>query len=32
MTRLDPVGGYLAAKFGKEKAENLVNNFLFEYG
>ena len=32
MTKLDPVGGYLAAKFGKEKAENLVNNFLFEYG
>ena len=32
MTRLDPVGGYLAAKFGKEKAENLVNDFLFEYG
>jgi hypothetical protein len=32
MTRLDPVGGYLAAKFGKEKAERLVNNFLFEYG
>ena len=32
MTRLDPVGGYLAAKFGKEKAESLVNDFLFEYG
>ena len=32
MTRLDPVGGYLAAKFGKEKAERLVNDFLFEYG
>ena len=32
MTRLDPVGGYLATKFGKEKAENLVNDFLFEYG
>ena len=32
MTRLDPVGGYLAAKFGKEKAEKLVNDFLFEYG
>ena len=29
MTRLDPVGGYLAAKFGKEKAESLVNDFLF---
>ena len=32
MTRLDPVGGYLDAKFGKEKAESLVNDFLFEYG
>ena len=32
MTRLDPVGGYLTGKFGKEKAENLVNDFLFEYG
>ena len=32
MTKLDPVGGYLAAKFGKEKAESLVNDFLFEYG
>ena len=32
MTRLDPVGGYLKGKFGKEKAESLVNNFLFEYG
>ena len=32
MTRLDPVGGYLAAKFGADKAERLVNDFLFEYG
>tara|TARA_Y100000768_G_C23743282_1_gene570371 strand:- start:76 stop:696 length:621 start_codon:yes stop_codon:yes gene_type:complete len=32
MTRLDPVGGYLAAKFGADKADRLVNNFLFEYG
>ena len=32
MTRLDPVGGYLTGKFGKEKAENLVNDFLFNYG
>jgi len=32
MTKLDPVGGYLAAKFGKEKADSLVNDFLFEYG
>ena len=29
MTKLDPVGGYLAGKFGKEKAERLVNDFLF---
>ena len=32
MTRLDPVSGYLSGKFGKEKAESLVNDFLFEYG
>jgi hypothetical protein len=32
MTRLDPVGGYLASTFGKEKAESLVNDFLFTYG
>ena len=31
MTRLDPVGGYLSGKFGKEKAEGLVNGFLFCY-
>tara|TARA_Y100001938_G_scaffold54423_1_gene75941 strand:- start:242 stop:862 length:621 start_codon:yes stop_codon:yes gene_type:complete len=31
MTRLDPVGGYLAAKFGKERSESLVNDFLFSY-
>ena len=31
MTRLDPVGGYLSGKFGKEKAEGLVNSFLFCY-
>ena len=31
MTKLDPVGGYLAAKFGKEKADSLVNDFLFSY-
>ena len=29
MTRLDPVSGYLTGKFGKEKAESLVNDFLF---
>ena len=32
MTRLDPVSGYLKSKFGQEKAERLVNDFLFEYG
>ena len=32
MTRLDPVSGYLKGKFGKDKAESLVNDFLFEYG
>ena len=32
MTRLDPVSGYLKGKFGAEKAESLVNDFLFEYG
>ena len=32
MTKLDPVGGFLAGKFGKEKADSLVNDFLFSYG
>ena len=32
MTKLDPVGGYLTGKFGKENAESLVNDFLFTYG
>ena len=32
MRKLDPVGGFLAGKFGKEKAESLVNDFLFTYG
>ena len=32
MTKLDPVSGYLSGKFGKEKAESLVNEFLFTYG
>ena len=32
MTRLDPVSGFLTGKFGKEKAESLVNDFLFTYG
>ena len=31
MTKLDPVGGYLTGKFGKEKADSLVNDFLFCY-
>ena len=30
-TKLDPVGGYLSGKFGKDRAESLVNNFLFCY-
>jgi len=29
MTKLDPVSGYLKGKFGKERAESLVNDFLF---
>ena len=32
MTKLDPVSGYLSGKFGKQKAESLVNDFLFTYG
>ena len=32
MTKLDPVGGFLTGKFGKEKADSLVNDFLFAYG
>ena len=31
MTKLDPVSGFLAGNFGKERAESLVNNFLFCY-
>ena len=31
MTKLDPVRGYLTAKFGKEKSESFVDNFLFCY-
>ena len=31
MTKLDPVSGYLKGKFGKERAESLVNDFLFCY-
>ena len=32
MTKLDPVGGYLSGKFGKQRSERLVNEFLFDYG
>ena len=32
MKELDPVAGYLSSKFGKEKSESLVNDFLFCYG
>jgi len=32
MKKLDPVAGYLASKFGKEKAESFVTDFLFCYG
>ena len=31
MTKLDPVSGYLKGKFGEERAESLVNDFLFCY-
>ena len=31
MTKLDPVRGYLTAKFGKDKSESFVDNFLFSY-
>jgi len=31
MKKLDPVSGYLDSKFGKEKSESLVNDFLFCY-
>ena len=32
MTELDPVRGYLKGKFGTEKSESFVNDFLFTYG
>ena len=32
MTKLDPVRGYLKSKFGEEKSESFVNDFLFTYG
>ena len=31
MTKLDPVGAYLKGKFGEERAESLVHDFLFCY-
>lgn len=31
MTKLDPVGGYLASNFGQEESENFVHNFLFSW-
>ena len=31
MTKLDPVKGYLSGKFGADKSESLVNDFLFSY-
>lgn len=31
MTKLDPVSGYLENKFGKDKADELVKDFLFSY-
>ena len=32
MTKLDPVRGYLKSKFGEEKSELFVTDFLFTYG
>ena len=31
MTKLDPVRGYLKAKFGEEKSDSFVKHFLFSY-
>ena len=31
MTKLDPVRGYLKTKFGEDKSESFVNDFLFSY-
>jgi len=31
MTKLDPVRGYLTTKFGKDKSESFVDDFLFSY-
>lgn len=32
MRKLDPINGYMASKFDKEKSEKFVNEFLFTYG
>lgn len=32
MVKLDPVEGYLASKFGKERSSKFVKQFLFKYG
>ncbi len=31
MTKLDPVRGYLKAKFGEDKSDSFVKNYLFSY-
>jgi len=31
MTKLDPVRGYLKSKFGEDKSESFVDDFLFCY-
>ena len=31
MTKLDPVRGYLTSKFGQDKSESFVSDFLFSY-
>ncbi len=31
MIRLDPISGYLANRFGKEKSQNLIKEFFFSY-
>jgi hypothetical protein len=31
MRKLDPINGYMASKFDKEKSEKFVNEFLFTY-
>ena len=31
MIRLDPISGYLANRFGKEKSQTLIKEFFFSY-